>query len=141
RDDRQWRPGSGRGGHGRQRRSADGAHTGGEFQHFQFAPGVSEPLMIEITPHSRVLAAIDPVDGRKGIDGLAQVCRSVLKSNPMSGTIFAFRNRNARTLRLLMYDGQGFWLAMKRLSRGRFVHWPRSATDAAGATLLAHQFR
>jgi transposase len=97
--------------------------------------------MIEITPHTRVLAAIDSVDGRKGIDGLSQVCRSVLKSNPMSGTIFAFRNRNRRAIKLLMYDGQGFWLAMKRLSQGKFLHWPSSPTDEAGAMLLAHQFR
>lgn len=97
--------------------------------------------MITITEEMRVKAVIDPVDGRKGIDGLSQVCRAVLKTDPMSGTIFVFRNRSARTIRLLMFDGQGFWLAMKRLSRGKFLHWPRSSTDEAGAWLLAHQFR
>jgi len=71
--------------------------------------------MISITPQMRVKAVIDPVDGRKGIDGLSQVCRAVLKTDPRSGTIFLFRNRNARTIRLLMYDGQGFWLAMNYL--------------------------
>ncbi len=97
--------------------------------------------MIAITPQMRVMVAIDPVDGRKGIDGLSQVCRSVLKMSPMSGTIFAFRNRSAKSIRLLMYDGQGFWLAVKRLSKNKFSHWPRSPTDEAGAWLLAHQFR
>jgi len=97
--------------------------------------------MISITPQMRVKAVIDPVDGRKGIDGLSQVCRAVLKTDPRSGTIFLFRNRNARTIRLLMYDGQGFWLAMKRLSQGTFRHWPTSPTDGTGAWLCAQQFR
>jgi transposase len=97
--------------------------------------------MISITPEMRVKAVVDPVDGRKGIDGLSQVCRAVLKTDPRSGTIFLFRNHNAKTIRLLMYDGQGFWLAMKRLSQGTFRHWPTSPTDEAGAWLCAHEFR
>jgi transposase len=97
--------------------------------------------MISITPEMRVKAVLDPVDGRKGIDGLSQVCRAVLKTDPRSGTIFLFRNRSAKTIRLLMFDGSGFWLAMKRLSQGTFRHWPSSPTDEAGAWLCAHEFR
>jgi transposase len=97
--------------------------------------------MITITPEMRVKAVLDPVDGRKGIDGLSQVCRAVLKTDPRSGTIFLFRNRSAKTIRLLMFDGSGFWLAMKRLSQGTFRHWPSSPADEAGAWLCAHEFR
>jgi len=77
----------------------------------------------------------------QGIDGLSQVCRSVLKANPMNGTIFAFRNRSHRSIKLLMYDGQGFWLANEAPLARSLSHWPTSPTDHAGALLLAHQFR
>jgi len=50
--------------------------------------------MIQITPQMRVLVAIEAVDGRRGIDGLGQVCRSVLSANPGDGTMFVFRTRS-----------------------------------------------
>ena len=77
--------------------------------------------MIQITAHMQIVAAVEPVDFRKGIDGLAAVCRQQLHDNPFSGTVFVFVNRAKTALRLLIYDGQGFWLCHKRLSRGRFI--------------------
>jgi len=82
--------------------------------------------MIQITPHMRILLSVSPVDFRKGIDGLAQVCRFVLESDPFSGHVFVFRNRLGTALKILMYDGQGFWLCQKRLSKGRLKWWPQS---------------
>lgn len=96
--------------------------------------------MIQITPQMRILVAIDPVDFRCGIDGLAQLCRSTLTSDPMDGTLFIFRSRAAKSIKLLCYDGQGFWLLQKRLSSGRFRHWPTSA-DSPVSSLLAHEFQ
>lgn len=48
--------------------------------------------MIQVTPHMRVLVAVEPADFRKGIDGLARVCREVLRKDPFSGLLFVFRN-------------------------------------------------
>ena len=83
--------------------------------------------MIQITPQMRILVALEAVDGRKGIDSLAAVCRQVLGPQPLSGAVFVFRNRSATALKLLCYEGQGFWLCMQRLSQGRFTWWPTSA--------------
>ncbi len=47
--------------------------------------------MIQITPQMRVLVAIEPVDGRKGIDSLAQLCQEKLSEDPFSGCVFVFR--------------------------------------------------
>jgi transposase len=80
--------------------------------------------VIQLTPQMRILLAVQPVDFRKGIDGLAAVCRSVIKTDPFGGFIFVFRNRRKTTIKLLTYDGQGFWLFQKRLSTGRFRWWP-----------------
>lgn len=81
--------------------------------------------MIQITPHMRIFAAIEVVDFRKGIDGLAAFCRIKLNEDPFSGAIFLFRNRQKSSLKVLVYDGQGFWLCTKRLSKGKFHWWPK----------------
>lgn len=85
--------------------------------------------MIQVTPQMRVLVAVEPVDFRKGIDGLAMICRSVIGSDPFSGYLFVFRNKRATSIKVLMYDGQGFWLCQKRLSTGRFRWWPQSSGE------------
>jgi transposase len=83
-------------------------------------------LMLQLTPQSRILLATEPVDFRKGIDGLAAVCRQKLREQPLNGAVFVCRNRAGTALKLLVYDGQGFWLCTKRLSQGRFTWWPRT---------------
>lgn len=94
--------------------------------------------MLQITPQMQILVAVEPVDFRCGIDGLAQRCRQALQHDPFSGAVFVFRNRKGTALKMLMYDGQGFWLCHKRLSQGRFPWWP-AAADAAAQRLAAHQ--
>jgi len=94
--------------------------------------------MIQVTPQMRILVAVEPADFRKGIDGLARVCREVLRSDPFSGCVFVFCNKSRKAVKILVYDGQGFWLSQKRLSKGRFPWWPRSVS-AASRTLQAHQ--
>jgi transposase len=82
--------------------------------------------MLQLTPQSRIFVAIQPVDFRKGIDGLSAVCRQILGENPLEGAVYVFRNRAGTALKLLLYDGQGYWMMMKRLSQGRFAWWPTS---------------
>jgi hypothetical protein len=77
-----------------------------------------------ITPHVRIRVAIEPVDLRKGVDGLADLCREKLAADPFSGCLFVFRGRRAKAIKVLQYDGQGFVLAQKRLSKGKFRWWP-----------------
>ncbi len=83
--------------------------------------------MLQLTPQSRVFLAREPADFRRGIDGLAALCRQQLGEDPMGGAVFVFRNRRRTSLKLLFYDGQGFWLCQKRLSQGRLRWWPDSA--------------
>ena len=92
-----------------------------------------------LPPGVKVHLALSYIDMRKGIDGLARACREVFQADPFSGWLFVFRNRQQTALRILVYDGQGFWLAHKRLSRGRFRWWPTGAMPAT--PLEAHQLQ
>jgi transposase len=97
--------------------------------------------MLQITPQMKVLVAVNAVDFRNGIDGLAALCQRMLAHDPFTGTVFVFRNRRATAIKVLVYDGQGFWLCQKRLSSGRFRWWPAPGNNSSEPTtsLAAHQ--
>src|SRR5262245_27733231 len=95
--------------------------------------------MIQLTAQMRILVAVEAVDFRKRIDGLAAVCRAVLAADAFSGTAFVFRSLSAKAIRVLCYDGQGFCLFEKRLSAGRFRFWPAGAKGEPASALAAHQ--
>ncbi|MCK5520480.1 IS66 family insertion sequence element accessory protein TnpB [bacterium] len=80
--------------------------------------------MIQLVPQMRFLLACKPVDFRKGIDGLSRVCKDVFDQDPFSGCMFFFINKCKTSIKVLVYDGQGYWLCQKRLSVGRIRWWP-----------------
>lgn len=88
----------------------------------------------------RILVAVETVDFRKGIDGLVGICKGKLQMDPFSGYVFVFRNRRGTSIKILIYDSQGFWLCQKRLSRGRFRWWPKEK-DGESQTLAANQLQ
>lgn len=94
--------------------------------------------MIQLVPQLRILLACDPVDFRKGLDSLLALCKGPLAQDPFSGALFVFRNRAGTALKLLVYDGTGYWLCLKRFSQGRIQWWPRAA-DTPLHPLEAHQ--
>lgn len=90
--------------------------------------------MIAISPKHRVFLAIEPIDFRKGIDGIVRLCQYQYHQNPQSGHYFFFRNKRKTDIKLLYYDSQGYCLFQKRLSTGRFIHWPTSTSPAVSLT-------
>lgn len=62
----------------------------------------------------------EPVDMRKSIDGLSQLVEPLLSGNAFSGSVFVFLSRRREKVKLLWWDRHGFWVAYKRLERGRF---------------------
>lgn len=85
--------------------------------------------MLTLLPGGRILLAVEPVDGRKGIDSLAGVVRAVLRGDPTSGDVYVFRNRRGDKLKLLAWMSDGFALYLRRLERGTFA-FP-TASDAS----------
>ena len=93
--------------------------------------------MIQIASQIRILVAVEAIDGRKGIDAIAQLCREKLNADPFSGYLFIFRTRRGTAIRVLQYDGQGFWLATKRVIQGAVpmvAHRHGSGANAASAS-------
>ena len=60
--------------------------------------------VIQLAPQFRILVAIEPIDGRKGIDAIVQLCREKLNADPFSGCVFIFRSRRGTAIKLLCYD-------------------------------------
>ena len=94
--------------------------------------------MIQLTTHMRILVAIEPADFRKGIDGLAGLCRARLNQDPFQGTVFVFRNRRATAVTLLFYDGPFFFFFPPLFSPFLFPFFPPSFPSPP-PRLEAHQ--
>ena len=100
--------------------------------------------MLALTPQHRLLLAVDAVDFRRGIDGLAAICIQRLKEQPDSGTVFVFTNKRRIAVKILVFDGHGYWLCMKRFSQGKLQWWPTNeaqvqAISAQELNVLLHQ--
>src|SRR5438477_10042932 len=85
--------------------------------------------MLQIMPQLRILLSYGPVDFRRGIDRLAAVCRNELGHDPYCGAVFVFRNRRGTAVKLLTYDGVGFYLVLRRFSRGALRWWPKKTSE------------
>ncbi len=72
-----------------------------------------------------IYVAAEPVDLRRGFDGLAAATREIIHRDPLSGCLFVFINRRANRLKILLWEPSGYLLIYKRLERERF-HLPRA---------------
>ena len=88
--------------------------------------------MIQFPANAKVIVMHEAISFRNGIDGTVAVARLVLKKEPMDGAFFVFRNKLGQMLRILYFDGGGYWLCTKRLSQGRFSAWPKGEGPCSG---------
>jgi transposase len=100
--------------------------------------GLGSITVIQLTAQMRILVAVASIDFRAGIDGLARICRVQLQVDPFCGWLVVFCNRRRTAIKILTYDGQGFWVCHKRLSQGKFPYWP---THGPIQELAAHQLQ
>ena len=77
----------------------------------------------------RVYLACGPTDMRKAINGLSAIVEGSFKLNPFDDALFVFCNKNRNRLKILEWDGDGFWLYFKRLEKGHF-RWPAAGEEA-----------
>jgi len=92
--------------------------------------------MLSFTGSLKVFVALDPIDMRKGFEGLHAAVGEKLKADVRGGAIFAFTNKKRTRLKVLYFDGTGLWLMTKRLEKGTF-YWPRAAESGQVGLKLA----
>ena len=98
--------------------------------------------MLNLSTATRIFVALEPVDMRKGFNGLYARVQSVLREEPTSGHWFVFTNKLRNRLKILFWDGSGLWVCAKRLEKGTFG-WPSGegasrCLRAEELTLLIH---
>ena len=96
-----------------------------------------DAIMLNISG-KKVYLACGATDGRKQINGLSLLVQQSFALDPFEKSIFVFCNKNRNRLKILAWDGDGFWLYMKRLERGRFK-WPEVANAEKTMVLTAEE--
>jgi transposase len=91
--------------------------------------------MLSLPPSVRIFVATQPVDGRKGVDSLAAIVRSVFEHDPLSGHLYVFFSKRCDRVRVIYWDRNGFAMWTKRLEKGRF-HAPFDAAGKFSVTAL-----
>ena len=71
--------------------------------------------MLSLSPATRVFLAVQPIDGRKGFNGLYSLVKATLQQEPTSGFLFVFLTKRRNRLKILTYDGSGLWLLTNSL--------------------------
>ena len=74
-------------------------------------------------PATKIFIALEPVDMRKGFEGLHGLVSDRLGEDPLSGHLFLFTNRARTRLKALAWDGSGLWVCAKRLERGSLLRY------------------
>ncbi len=95
-------------------------------------------MTLPITPGLRVYVAPGVTDMRRSFNGLIAATREVLEEDPLSGHLFAYCNRRRTLIKLLLWDGTGFWVFAKRLERGTFA-WPKPADGETKLSLSGEE--
>jgi transposase len=92
--------------------------------------------MLSFSGSLKVYVALDPIDMRKGFEGLYATVSEKLQADVKSGALFVFTNNKRTRLKVLYFDGTGLWLMTKRLEQGTFC-WPRAAESGQTRLQLA----
>lgn len=89
-------------------------------------------MVLSLASDARIYLATEPTDMRKSFDGLSAIVQHRFHRDPFDGDVFVFLNRRRDRIKILVWDRNGFWIAMKRLERGTFEAW-RATTDDGGS--------
>jgi len=95
-----------------------------------------DTVMLSFTGSLQVFLCLEPIDMRKGFEGLHAAVSEKLKADVKSGALFAFTNKKRTRLKVLYWDRTGLWLMTKRLEQGTFF-WPKSVDAQATRISLA----
>lgn len=96
-------------------------------------------MMLTLTAKHKLFLSVQPIDFRTRLDGTLAICRQQLNQDPSCGHVFIFRNKKLTVIRCIVYDSGGFWFVEKRLSKGSYRYWPKTAYDACELSMAQLQ--
>jgi hypothetical protein len=79
--------------------------------------------VIQVAPNSTIFVVTKPIRFIGRLKSTVGICRDLLEIEPMDGAYIVFRNRMGTMLRVIFYDGDGFWLCEKTFSKGSLPPW------------------
>jgi len=92
------------------------------------------------SPSVRIFVGREPIDMRKGLDGLSGLVIDVIDEDPQSGHLFVFFNKRRDRMKSLVWDGSGYWLLCKRLEHGHFKVFDRVGASRTTFELTSIDF-
>ena len=94
--------------------------------------------MMTVPPGLRIVVASEPIDFRKGLDGMVALVQRHLLHDPFAGDLFVFRSKRSDRIKIVAWDGTGLFMYYKRLEQGHFT-WPpvRQGTISLTAAQLS----
>lgn len=90
--------------------------------------------MIQTSPGQPIFVVHEPIKFNGRLKGTLAICRDILRLEPMDGCYVVFRNASGTMLRIIFYDGDGFWVCEKTFSKGHIVHWPKQSCSFSAAS-------
>jgi transposase len=76
--------------------------------------------MLNLGNHTKIYVCTQPTDMRKGCNGLSGIIRDQFQADPTDGSLFLFVNRRRDRMKILHFEGGGFWLYYRLLEAGTF---------------------
>ena len=95
--------------------------------------------MLAVPPQVKIYVALEPTDMRRGFPGLCGQVQSTLEQDPLSGHLFLFRNRRRDRIKILHWDGDGYSIYYRVLSRGTFEFPEPADGNAASVEIRASE--
>lgn len=87
--------------------------------------------MISFPANTEIFIFHRPVSFGCGVDGMIRYCKLLLSKEVIENAYFLFISKSLKQIRAIWFDGQGFLLCTKRMSKGSFKNWPKSSNDAS----------
>ena len=93
--------------------------------------------MLNLDGRRRIWLCTVPTDMRRSFDGLSALVRNELGADPTSGNWFVFVNRRRTMMKVLAFDGDGYWIWSKRLEAGQFATRDETGTGKVALSRTA----
>ena len=92
--------------------------------------------MFNFSTSLKIFLGVKPVDMRKSFNGLSAIVKNELERDPLDGAVYLFSNKRRTLVKIVYWDGTGFWVLSKKLERGTFWWISDSDCDSRDLSIM-----